>query len=95
MQHPPTLRPQALQSLYVCTGCDYTSYFVGVGKCTFLVTFFQYASFIASGSDPPGSKGLVSLNRDDLSFYSFINTHTSGHIHQLLWTLHQCHSTIP
>ena len=50
---PPTLRPQALQSLYVCTG-------------------FQYASSIASGSDPPGSIGRISLNRDDLSFYSFI-----------------------
>ena len=24
---PPCLRPQALQSLYVCTGCDYVSFF--------------------------------------------------------------------
>lgn len=24
---PTSLRPQALQSLYVCTGCDYTSFF--------------------------------------------------------------------
>ena len=49
-----SLHPSAAnttQSLYVYTGCDYTSFFVGVGKCTFLATFFQYASFIASGSD--------------------------------------------
>ncbi|SMN01637.1 hypothetical protein SPONN_2737 [uncultured Candidatus Thioglobus sp.] len=86
---PPPLRPQALQSLYVCTGCDYISFFAGIGKCTFLSTFFQYASFIASGSDPPGSIGQISLNHSDLSLYSFMRlvgcayfrSHTSAFEH--------------
>lgn len=69
---PPDIRPQSLQTLYVCTGCDYISFFAGLGKCTFLSTFFQYASFIASGSDKPGSIGQISLNHSDHSFYSFI-----------------------
>ena len=28
---PPPLRPQAVQTLYVCTGCDYVSFFAGMG----------------------------------------------------------------
>ena len=29
---PAQLRPQCLQSLYICTGCDYVSFFKGIGK---------------------------------------------------------------
>lgn len=68
---PTALKCQALQTLYVSTGCDYTSFLVGMGKASFLSTFFQYASFIASG-DPPGSIGDVSLDKESLSFFSFI-----------------------
>lgn len=47
---PTSWIPQAIQSLYVCTGCDYISFFVGVGKCSFMSTLCQYSSFIASGT---------------------------------------------
>lgn len=69
---PPQHRPQALQTLYACTGCDYISYFAGIGKCTFLTTFFQYASFISAGLQPPGSLGVISLNHCDPSLLSFL-----------------------
>ena len=39
-QIPSITRPQVLQTLYVATGCDYTSFFTGLGKVTFLATFF-------------------------------------------------------
>ena len=67
-------RPQALQTLYICTGCDYTSFFVGLGKCNFLTTYFKYASFISSGSHPhpSGSIGCISLDHNDHSLYSFL-----------------------
>ena len=65
----PCLRPQALQSLYVCTGCDYVSFLVGMGKVSFLITFFQYASFIAGGIDPCGTIGSVSLDQESPAFY--------------------------
>ncbi len=71
----PHLRSQALQSLYTCTGCDYVSFFVGMGKVSFLSTFFQYGSFIAGGVDPPGSIGELSLDVDShalLSFYRLV-----------------------
>ncbi len=68
----PSIRPQALQSLYVATGCDYISFFSGLGKASFLSTLFQYATFIAKGEEPPGSIGTVSFDRDSLSLYSFL-----------------------
>ena len=69
---PPSILPQILQSVYVATGCDYTSFFCGLGKASFLSTLFQYATFIALGVDPPGSLGIVSLDRDSPSLYSFL-----------------------
>ena len=35
-----------LQTLYVVSGCDYVSFFAGIGKVTFLDTFYQHANFI-------------------------------------------------
>ena len=45
---PRELLPGVLQTLFICTGCDYVSYFAGFGKSTFLKVFFQHASFINS-----------------------------------------------
>ena len=69
---PAQYQPQALQSLYVCTGCDYTSLFVGMDKVSFLSTFFQYGSFIAGGTDPTGSTGNITINKECPSFLSFL-----------------------
>ena len=33
--------PQILQTLFVCTGCDYIPFFSGKGKATFMRHFFQ------------------------------------------------------
>ena len=70
---PQEYRLQALQSLYVCTGCDYVSFFAGMGKASFLSTFFQYAAFIAGGSEAPGSIGDVSLDTSSPSCLSFFH----------------------
>lgn len=42
--------PLIMRTLYMCTGCDYVSFFSGLGKATFMRYFFQFASFI-TGSD--------------------------------------------
>ena len=90
---PPSILPQILQSVYVATGCEYTSFFCGLEKASFLSTLFQYATFIALGVDPPGSLGIVSLDRDSPSLYSFLrlvgcayfrSTHPSFHQWPLL-----------
>ena len=59
----PMLLPQMLQTMYVVTGCDYTSFFSQIGKGTFLANFFQYASFITAGNkaDSPGTLACTDL----------------------------------
>ena len=37
---------QILQTLFICTRCDYIAYLKFIGKATVLNNFFQYASFI-------------------------------------------------
>ena len=39
------------QTLYVVTGCDYTSFFSGIGKVTFTKYFYQYSGFITGGTE--------------------------------------------
>ena len=73
-QIPESARPQAIQTLYVATGCDYTSFFSGLGKVSFLSTFFQHASFIAGTIDTniSGSIGHVSLDTKSDAYLSFL-----------------------
>ena len=49
-----TTLSEVMQTLFVCTGCDYTSFFSQIGKATFLRYFFQYAAFI-TGRESKGS----------------------------------------
>lgn len=51
----PTILTQVLQTLFVCTGCDYTSLLSQIGKTTFLRCFFQYGTFITGR----GSQGTL------------------------------------
>ena len=43
-QVPHSMRRQAVQSLYIASGCDYVSYFCGLGKASFLSCMFQHAT---------------------------------------------------
>lgn len=48
LAHIPELHiPRILQTLFVATGCDYISFFAGIGKAFFLKVFFEHAKFIA------------------------------------------------
>ena len=67
-----------IQVIFICSGCDFVSYFVRLGKRSFFNTFFQYAAFIC-GLFTENTEGLLSntnLNEDDdlglLAFYRFI-----------------------
>ena len=50
---PSEIHPKVLQALFVCTGCDYISFFAGLGKATFLRNFFQHAN--GDGDDGDGN----------------------------------------
>ena len=73
--------PHILQTLFVCTGCDYLSFFSGIGKATFLRYFFQYAPFI-SGKNANGSLRNIHF-QGYLAFLRLVGTvyykkHASG-----------------
>ena len=47
--HIPELHiPRVMQTLFVATGCDYISFFAGIGKAFFLKVFFEHAKFITA-----------------------------------------------
>ncbi|XP_022111561.1 uncharacterized protein LOC110990766 [Acanthaster planci] len=66
-----------IQVLYICTGCDFVSYFARLGKSTFFRVFFQFAAFI-SGNDPQTGGHLSNTNLNVnhkeglLSFYRLV-----------------------
>ena len=60
-----------LQTLFICTGCDYISYFKSIGKATILNNFFQYASFI-SGYNMPGYLHNTLTSNKQYGFLSFV-----------------------
>ena len=53
---PTSVIGDIIQNLYiVSTGCDFISFFTGIGKATFLNTLYEYCSFICSNTeDIPG-----------------------------------------
>ena len=69
----PATIPKVIQALFVSTGCDYISFFHGLGKATFLRYFFQYSSFI-TGINSEGSLANVELqsNTYQKGFLSFL-----------------------
>ena len=73
-----TILSQVIQTMFVCTGCDYTSFFCKVGKATFLRYFFQYAAFI-TGTESQGTLADTSLEGETykngfLAFLRLIGT---------------------
>jgi len=69
---PQEKQTQCLQTLYVTTGCDYTSFFHGIGKVAFIKTFYQYSNFISAGTDYPGTLSDVTPETESLGFLSFV-----------------------
>ena len=67
-------RPQALQTLYIATGSDYTSFFQGLGKVSFLKTFFRHSRFILGTESLPGSLGDMSNGQEFFSFLRLVGS---------------------
>ena len=69
---PTENRPKVLQSLFVLSGCDFTSSFVGFGKVAFFKAFYAYSEFIS------GESGAFShlLNEESyLAFFAYDWSH--------------------
>ena len=53
---PPHQTFKMMQTLFIATGCDYTSFFAGIGKATFMRIAFQHCSFVNANSEScPGT----------------------------------------
>ena len=69
---PVADRAKILQVLYVATGCDFTSFFVGIGKAAFLNKgFFRFSKFI-SGQCTNQSGTLTNLDPGSNGFLAFL-----------------------
>ena len=68
---PSNTLPSTMQILFICSGCDFISYFKSAGKVTFFNTFFQHAVFI-SGKDMIGCLNQTLPENKHLGFFAFI-----------------------
>ena len=74
---PPSLIDRVLQTLYICSGCDYSSFFAGIGKVTMMRCFFENAWFITGTSSFPGTLADTdpsSMGKGFLCFIRLIGT---------------------
>ena len=68
------LLPKIMETLYIVSGCDYVSVFSHISKSTFLKYFFQYSTFITSGTDLriPGTLADTRPQDVQTGFLSFL-----------------------
>ena len=79
-----------LQSLFICTGCDYISFFRYHSKVAFIQTFFKHADFI-SPKDGSLSNSLADLkNSCDHSLMSFFRLVGSVYMQGVLKAFETC-----
>ena len=69
---PPGLRACVVQTLFICSGCDYVSFFAGFGKVTIMRHFFENAWFITGTQDIPGTLADTPPDRVEEGFMSFV-----------------------
>jgi hypothetical protein len=71
---PSMLQASVMQALFVCTGCDFISFFNGLGKASFLATLFEYCKFICANNEQlPGT--LCDANSNgNLSFFRLVGS---------------------
>ena len=71
LELPPWAKTYIGNALYVSTGCDFTSFFYGIGKVTFLKAFYRHSQFISAPAEhTPGS--LADISPDSNGFLAFI-----------------------
>ena len=61
---PQNSHSNVIQTLFVVSGCDYISFFSGIGKATFTKYFYQHAEFI-TGDTHYTSGSLVNTQLDE------------------------------
>jgi len=63
---------KSLQTLYIATGCDFTSFFHGIGKGAFLKCFYRYSAFITGDNNPKLPGSLADTHPESSGFLAFL-----------------------
>ena len=69
---PELLRTKVLQTLFICSGCDYVSFFAGMGKVTMMRHFFENAWFMCGTLASPGTLADTHPHSMKEGFMSFL-----------------------
>ena len=69
----PLLRAKVIQTLFICSGCDYISFFAGIGKI-----FYENAWFICGMDSLPGTLAQTDIDNLKEGFLSFVRLVGSG-----------------
>ena len=64
--------PSTLQMLFIVSGCDYMSYFAGIGKAAFLNAFYHYSDFITGNKQEGSLSDSSSESEMKIGFLSFV-----------------------
>ena len=79
LNHDPDLacveadcRLALLQALFIATGCDYTSFFAGIGEATFMRIAFQHCSFINENSESSPGTLVDTGDTKEMGYLAFI-----------------------
>lgn len=51
LSHVQLSASSVMQTLFLCTGCDFVLVFEGIGKASFMATLFQYCDFICANNE--------------------------------------------
>ncbi|XP_066282530.1 uncharacterized protein [Branchiostoma lanceolatum] len=71
---PKEKNPIIMQTLFICSGCDYVSYFVGFGKVSFMKAFYKFSNFISGGESEHTSGLLVGNSEGFFAFCRLVGT---------------------
>ena len=69
----PLLRAKVIQTLFICSGCDYIWFFAGIGKI-----FYENAWFICGMDSLPGTLAQTDIDNLKEGFLSFVRLVGSG-----------------
>ena len=65
-------RSHVLPTLFICSGCDYISFCVGLREATMMRRFFENAWFITGTQEFPGTLADTAPGREEQGFLSFV-----------------------
>ena len=68
----PLLRAKVIQTLFICSGCDFISFFAGIGKTSMMRIFYENAWLICGMDSLPETLAQTDIDNLKEGFLSFV-----------------------